>query len=451
MTLQVTRNKLPDPDLEEKVPGTVEPGVTSFIHEAFDHKMPKLIPFVLQSESLRKLATHLKRHSPSGTGSPRTLYQYTIGVRRFTQWIGKSPDEIIAECFNRRGEPVPRILNALAQQLDDFAGVLQDQGLASGTINNHVKGMKQLFRVNGARIELLYPLSKHVKFKDRSPTPEELQRLIDLGDPRDRAIISGLALGGFRVGTLALLEYRHVKKDLEKGVLPVHVHVEAELVKGHYGDYDTFLQEEAVGYLRVYFDQRRAGDVTRVGSSRADRKAAPEKITDDSPLIRSDHSNRVVKRISPQRIHDIVHELYIKAGLLQNSGQTRYELRAHSLRKYFRTQLAALGVINDYIDYMMGHVVDTYHDIQMKGPEHLRGVYAASALGIRPKTQQSKLENLKDIARGLGFDPEKLFVKEAQAFPRRSYVSPVERQAAEYEALARELRAAIKKDLLNQQ
>ena len=44
-----------------------------------------------------------------------------------------------------------------------------------------------------------------------------------------------------------------------------------------------------------------------------------------------------------------------------------YELRVHSLRKYFKTQLLALGVQPDYVDYMMGHTVDTYHDVQMKG------------------------------------------------------------------------------------
>src|SRR5437016_1076815 len=120
MKLQIAKNRLPAPDLEDNVPGTLEPGVTNFIQEAFDHKMPSLIPFVQSSSSLLKLATHLKRHSPSGKGSPRTLYQYTIGVHRFTRWQERSPDELVAECFNRRGEPVPRILNAHAQQLDRF-------------------------------------------------------------------------------------------------------------------------------------------------------------------------------------------------------------------------------------------------------------------------------------------------------------------------------------------
>jgi hypothetical protein len=53
-------------------------------------------------------------------------------------------------------------------------------------------------------------------------------------------------------------------------------------------------------------------------------------------------------------------------------------MRPHSIRKFFGTQTAAPGVQTDYIEYMMGHIISTYNDIQMKGMEFLRGVYAAS-------------------------------------------------------------------------
>ena len=67
-----------------------------------------------------------------------------------------------------------------------------------------------------------------------------------------------------------------------------------------------------------------------------------------------------------------------------SSALGRYSLCVHSLRKYFKTQLMALGVQSDYVDYMMGHTVDTYHDIQSKGIEFLRNVYASAGLSIKP-------------------------------------------------------------------
>lgn len=48
-----------------------------------------------------------------------------------------------------------------------------------------------------------------------------------------------------------------MKDDLEAGIIPVHVHVETAITKGKYGEYDTFLAEEAVEYLRLYIEARR--------------------------------------------------------------------------------------------------------------------------------------------------------------------------------------------------
>jgi len=45
----------------------------------------------------------------------------------------------------------------------------------------------------------------------------------------------------------------------------------------------------------------------------------------------------------------------------------------------------ALGIQGDYVDCMMGHTVDTYHDIQSKGVEFLRGLYANADIRIQPR------------------------------------------------------------------
>ncbi len=232
-----------------------------------------------------------------------------------------------------------------------------------------------------------------------------------------------------------------MKQDLERSVTPVHVHVEAEIVKGKYGDYDTFLGPEAFEPLKLYLDCRRKGVPIRPG---VDRSLLHETLTDGSPLLRDEHTVEI-RPISPARIHDIVHDLYVRTGLLREGSGTRYELRAHSLRKFFKTELVSLHVQPDYIDYMMGHKVDTYHDIQMKGPEFLRGIYSASGLGIRAKTQLSKIEMAKQVLAAVaGVRPEEIILKEAQAHPHRSYASP-DTQA---EVLMNAIREAVKKDLI---
>ncbi|HLC00857.1 MAG TPA: hypothetical protein VJL33_06035 [Candidatus Bathyarchaeia archaeon] len=118
-----------------------------------------------------------------------------------------------------------------------------------------------------------------------------------------------------------------------------------------------------------------------------------------------------------------MHDLYVKAGLLPQKPVGRcYELRVHSIRKFFRTQLAALGVQTDYIEYMMGHKISTYHDIQMKGIEYLRGIYAASGLSIKPKTRVTKIDALKEIIRAWGLNPEEILTRDALTRPNATII-----------------------------
>ena len=247
-----------------------------------------------------------------------------------------------------------------------------------------------------------------------------------------------LALGGFRIGTLVKLEYRHIKLDIERGTLPIHVHVEAEITKGKYHDYDTFIGQEAADYLRAYLESRRKG------SPRG--RTPPENIRDDSPLIRDGHS-RHTRPITTGRLHGLIHNLYIEAGLLtSNPRGRRYDLRAHSIRKFFRTQMASLGVDRDYIEYMMGHTISTYHDIKMKGTEYLRGIYLASGLSIKPKTRVSKLDALKEIIRAWGLNPEEILTRDALREPHRTVI---DRSTLENHQL-NQLTSALKQQILKE-
>jgi hypothetical protein len=96
------------------------------------------------------------------------------------------------------------------------------------------------------------------------------------------------------------------------------------------------------------------------------RYQPPEEITENSPLIR-DEGRAQPKGITTKQIRTIIHGLYVKADLITKSMGRYYDLRTHSVRKYFKTQKIALGVPADYVDYMMGHTIDTYDDIQSLG------------------------------------------------------------------------------------
>lgn len=71
-------------------------------------------------------------------------------------------------------------------------------------------------------------------------------------------------------------------------------------------------------------------------------------------------------------------------------------------------------------DYFMGHVTPTYNSIKSKRVEFLRRIYISSGLSIKPKTQITRMEILKEMVRSLGYEPVRILVKEAFTQPHRT-------------------------------
>jgi site-specific recombinase XerD len=386
-----------------KVLAAKEKGLVAYILSSFVSERPSLLPFVFDNQSLLKMARHFLRHC---SGSPHTCCAYTVKTQKYSVWLGYSPDLIIQDLKPIGNIPDPLRVQNHTGYLNDYLAELQDEGLKPGSVNNCIKAVKTFYRLNGAKIDLAEPLSRRIVYKDRAPKPEELSKLLDIANLRDKVVVSCLALGAFREETLSKLQYRHVSEDLERNRIPIHVHIEADITKGKYHDYDTFLGAEAALYLRLYIEDRKHGS--------PDKRRPPEDLTDESPLIRNETRHNP-RPIGPKQIRKLVHHLYLSAGLIKQRNGRMYDLRVHSIRKFFRTQLAALGVQADYIEYMMGHTISTYHDIQSIGIDKLRNLYQSSGLAIRSKTEVTKLEALKEIIRAWGMNPEEILTRDAIA------------------------------------
>jgi len=363
----------------------------------------RLIPFVLRNQSTMKIARHLLFNR---TGSPFTFFLYINELSYFSEWMRAEPDQLMEMCRKRNGDPNPKGMLKMACSLDKYIDHLKERAHSPNGIMISLRNITIPFRINGVRLKLPFGLSVQNLYEERAPTREELIKVLDLADLRERVVITILAVSGLRVGTLLKLQYRHVKNDLEHGIIPIHVHVEAGLTKGKRRKFDTFLNEEASDCLKAYVVARKKGT----------RTSTPEEIHDESPLIRA----RLCKKfgtVTTKTVHSFIHDLYVRAGLLEKyPKRRRYELRTHSLRKFFRTQMASLGVDSDCIDYMMGRAVkDRYHDVSMKGVEYLRGVYMTSGIRIRPRIKMNKIDALKEILQTWGLDPQKILSHEALA------------------------------------
>ncbi len=387
-------------------------GLDQYILQGLTLNRPKLIPLVLDNKSLVELAKHfLRKYS----GSVQSLYAYTNTVAQYAARWNTTPDQIISDAKKNR----KRIL-AHQKAIEDLIADLQDQGRSPGRLHGIAKQLRSWYRVNGIEVKLSTVPRPKVTYKDRSPSQQELALLLDVADLRGKVIISLLALGGFREETLTLLRYRHVKEDLEKGVDPVHIHVERDITKGDYEEYDTFVRAEAPHYMRQYFDARRTG--------RLDPRIEPETITDESPLIRDSLWDKTrgsdqPRPIGPKQLYKVVHDLLFKTGLIKRGGK-HYPLRVHSIRKFFKTMLVAAGVPESHADYMMAHVEDTYNQVRDLGADTLRESYAKGQLCIRPASQQNLTKTLISLIQAAGKDPSKYLTGTALSEPHRVVTGP---------------------------
>jgi hypothetical protein len=73
--------------------------------------------------------------------------------------MGNGPDELIRESTTNKDA-----VNRYVLKIDDFIGDLQAEDLAPGTINNHVKGVKALFKINGIGLTLPYRVPKSIRY-----------------------------------------------------------------------------------------------------------------------------------------------------------------------------------------------------------------------------------------------------------------------------------------------
>src|SRR3989442_3729893 len=245
-------------------------GLKEFLEKAFRKRMPALIDFSLKNQTVAKMLQHLRRHT---TGSIATAYQYTYGIWRYHLFVNSQPDAILSECWDKNGDVLPKMIRKHEQLVDDFYGHIQEQGQAPGTIANYVKGVKALYRESRLQLQLpRYP--RTVLYPYRSPTPDELRRLLTAANLRERLIVYLLSLTGVRLGTFCKLTYGHVKEDLDRGMVPLLIRIDPAIVKGLYAGYWTFLGPEGVECLKATLAERRMGT----------GKIPPETLHNESPL-----------------------------------------------------------------------------------------------------------------------------------------------------------------------
>ena len=199
------------------------------------------------------------------SGSKVTGDVYLRRLGSFCADMGKNPQELIKMKDK-----------ALADLIDDYVISREKKGNAGSYIKSTVKAVKSWLLFNGIK------LPRQIKVKDadksptlseeRIPTPEELKRIFNSGDSRERTACAIVAFTGVRIGVLGnykgidglkVKDIPDLKVDGDQVTflrVPAQVTIREELSKSG-KKYFSFLGQEGCMYLQNYLIERiRSGE-----------------------------------------------------------------------------------------------------------------------------------------------------------------------------------------------
>jgi len=296
----------------------------------------------------------------SHSNSELTAKQYRRQLRIFTEFIEKTPQQILEDYDGMTDREFRR---KYAQYLRALISHMR-QEYTPGTIASYVGAIKSFFKYSDLPLGYVPTGRFGVTYHNRDITREEIAQIIAYANIRARAFFCMMAQSGLRPNTLCKLRYEHIQEDFEAGTIPMKIDVPRELAKGCYRNYFTFVGPETVRMLKLYLN-------TRPNVKPENYLFTQEKS--DKPVDRKFFSktfNRILRKLEERGVIKIREREYRKPA----------ELRLYNLRKFFRKYATPAGFEN--VQYWMGHIVRIGQDEHYRptDPEWHRKLYQEKAM-----------------------------------------------------------------------
>jgi len=194
-----------------------------------------------------------------GIRSEKTEKLYLHFLRRFCEYAGKTPDQLIEERrlhlqspdeFTRRQHE--RLLTDWRNHLETEGG-LSKKKLARSSVVTAMNVVKSFYKANYVPLQVRSP-KKWEATQRKTPTREEVRRMVEAcSKARDRAVILVLFQSGVSLEDLGLITYGLIREEFEAGVEPLHIPIRRTKIMKRY---DTFLGADSLEALREYFEEK---------------------------------------------------------------------------------------------------------------------------------------------------------------------------------------------------
>ena len=300
----------------------------------------------------------------SKTGPHSTKYVWKHHLKRFCDWAGKTPDQLVAERKEQLKSDDRRVNHQAEMTVKQFLAYLEEEGLSPNTRKSYFMAIRNFYKRNYLELSFFRgdgPGNQTVQEGRRAASKSDICKMLDVTSPRVRALILFLKDTGIAESDAARLKLKDLTvKDVAE-IFTLEAPVRLVLNRKKTGRRTiTFIGKEAFEGLKNTLRIRQRGSpslmIRRYGREEKKKGIKPEQLTLDSPLFRSYdkffavHKGQI-KHLSPHAISVIIR----KAAILADVWSPGFS--AHALRRFFQTSLETSGMNPNWIKKMMGHTL----------------------------------------------------------------------------------------------
>ena len=189
--------------------------------------------------------------------NPNTRKGYRVGIKKYHEWFGKSPREILEarkdDLTQKPGEDLIEYRNRAARlekEIEKFHGYLLKQGYTTNTARALTIGIRQLFRYYQmpVRMRAGSRVTKTVKTSRNFPLRiEHVRKMYEVADLRERVILSLATDLGLRISDFIKIKKNDLPLLDQEPPIMFDVMTGKEEVVAH-----GFLSKETIELLKIY-------------------------------------------------------------------------------------------------------------------------------------------------------------------------------------------------------
>ena len=274
---------------------------------------------------------------------------------------------------------------------------LRKEGYAYSSINTMISGITYFFSIHDIVLnkkKICRYMGEHVKtVKDRAYTREEIKKIFECCNLKNKIIVSLMTSTGCRIGAIAKLKISDIKFIEKEKIHQIYFYTNTK------EEYFSFCSYECSKYIDEYLDLR---------------KRCGETINDNSPLIRDDfQQDDLLKAENPKPITTYNLTFYIRKVLIasglrnpikmefrgQKKKMRKQVAASHGFRKFTMTTMANARISPEIREMLLGHSIGLSNSYYRPTVEEMLNEYlkVVNDLIINPSHRLSKqVQELKE-------------------------------------------------------